>query len=328
MGTPADFLKRAVRRAQRGLRRAEVEARGLPGMPALKPEEISARHWDTFAACGERPQWTQHPLIERAVYERISGQYKFWLNWLVAERLAGPFERALSLGCGAGGHELILARSGKIKHIDAFDLSPKSIEIARKSAADAGIDSIHFFEAGFDDFDAKLGDATFDLVCFFGSLHHVREIERVLATAHRRLTPEGRLIFNEYTGDCYTILDERKVATINKLLATLDPVFLNPSKPRYVNPTLDQMLASDPSEGVRAHLILPFLRHRFEIELLRPFGGAILHMLYPCLNDEKLRDGSPESQSIMRMLIEVERMLYEDAGYLPSDFHVGVCRKR
>jgi len=25
---------------------------------------------------------------------------------------------------------------------------------------------------------------------------------------------------------------------------------------------------------------------------------------------------------------EVDRMLYEDAGYLPSDFHVGICRKR
>lgn len=328
MGTPADLLKRAVRRARRGFQRAEAQVRSLPGVPPLKPEEISARHWDASAASDDRSQWTQHPLIERAVYERISGQYKFWLNWLVAEKLTGPFERALSLGCGTGGHELILARSGKVKRIDAFDISPKSIEIARKGAADAGIDSIHFFQAGFDDFDAKLGDATFDLVCFFGSLHHVREIESVLATVHRRLAPEGRLIFNEYTGDCYTILDERKVATINNLLATLDPAFLNPAKPRYTNPTLDDMLANDPSEGVRAYLILPFLRHRFEIEFLRPFGGAILHMLYPCLNDAKLRDGSPESNSIMRMLIEVERMLYEDAGYLPSDFHVGICRKR
>jgi ubiquinone/menaquinone biosynthesis C-methylase UbiE len=329
MGTPADFLKRAVRRASRGLRRAEAQVRTLPGVPPMKPEEISARHWDAYAAVGETPQWTQHPLIELAVYERISGgQNRFWLNWLLEDVLAGPFERALSLACGTGGHELIIARSGKVKRIDAFDLSPKSIEIARKNASDAGIEAIRFFEAGFDDFDAKLGDATFDLVCFFGSLHHVREIETVLAAVHRRLTPGGRLVFNEYTGDCYTILDERKVATINRLLATLDPQFLNPGKPRYVNPTLDEMLASDPSEGVRAALILPFLRHRFEIELLRPFGGAVLHMLYPCLNDAKLRDGSAESKSIMRLLIEVERMLYEDAGYLPSDFHVGVCRKR
>ena len=154
---------------------------------------------------------------------------KYWLNWLVEDVLEGPFERALSLGCGTGGHELIVARSGKVKRIDAFDLSPKSIEIARKSAADAGIDSIHFFEAGFDDFDAKLGDATFDLVCFFGSLHHVREIDRVLSAVHRRMRAGGRLVFNEYTGDCHIILDERKVATINRLLETLDPVFLNPT---------------------------------------------------------------------------------------------------
>jgi O-antigen biosynthesis protein len=328
MATPADFLKRAVRRARRGFRRAEAQVRKLPGVPPLKPEEISARHWDAYAAAGNYPEWTQHPLIEAAVYRRITGSTKYWLNWLLEDVLEGPFERALSLACGTGGHERIIAHSGKVKRIDAFDLSPKSIELARKGATEAGIDSIHFFQAGFDDFDAKLGDATFDLVCFFGSLHHAREIDTVLAAVHRRMKPGGRLIFNEYTGDCHIILDERKVETINRLLETLDPMFLNPDRPRYVNPTLDAMLAGDPSEAVRAALILPFLRHRFEIELLRPFGGAVLHMLYRSLDAKKVTDGSPESESIIRMLIEVDRMLYEDAGYLPSDFHVGVCRKR
>jgi SAM-dependent methyltransferase len=329
MGTPVDFLRRVARRARRGFRRAGQQVRKLPGTSPRKPEDISARHWDAYATAGEYPQWTQHPLIEAAVYRRITGgDNKYWLNWLLEDVLDGPFERALSLACGTGGHEVIVAHSGKVRHIDAFDLSPKSIEIARKNAKDAGVDNVRFFEAGFDDFDAKLGDATFDLVCFFGSLHHVREIDTVLGAVHRRMRHGGRLVFNEYTGDCYTILDDRKVATINRLLATLDPVFLNPDRPRYVNPTLDAMLSGDPSEGVRAALILPFLRHRFEIEHLRPFGGAILHMLYRSLDAKKVSDGSPESESIVRLLIEIDRLLYEDAHYLPSDFHVGVCRKR
>jgi ubiquinone/menaquinone biosynthesis C-methylase UbiE len=315
-------------RARRGFSPVEAQVSKPSGVPLLKPEEISARHWDAYAAAGNHPEWTQHPLIEAAVYKRITGTNKYWLNWLLDDVLEGPFERALSLACGAGGHEIIMAHSGKVRRIDAFDLSPKSIELARKSALDAGVDRIHFFEAGFDDFDAKLGDATFDLVCFFGSLHHVREIDTVLAAVHRRMKPGGRLIFNEYTGDCHIILDERKVATINRLLETLDPIFLDSDRPRYINPTLDAMLSGDPSEAVRAALILPFLRHRFEIELLRPFGGAVLHMLYRSLNAKKLTDGSPESDSLIRMLIEVDRLLYEDAGYLPSDFHVGVCRKR
>jgi SAM-dependent methyltransferase len=332
MSAATDLLRRVVRRARRGFGKAEQEERPLPdsvdSVPA-KPEDIIARHWDAYAAAGKNPQFTQHPMIEAAVYDRITGgANKYWLNWLIEDKLEGPFERALSLACGTGGHELILARSGKIRRIDAFDLSPKSVTIAQDNARKAGIDNVHFFEAGFDDFDAKLGDATFDLVCFFGSLHHVREIETVLSAVHRRLTPNGKLIFNEYTGDCYTILDDRKVATINRLLATLDPVFLNPERPRYANPTLDAMLGGDPSEGVRAALILPFLRHRFEFELLRPFGGAILHMMYPCLSHKKLLDGSPGSKSVVGLLLEVERMLYEDIGYLPSDFHVGICRKR
>jgi len=329
MGGATDFFRRVARRARRGFGKAEQQVRKLPGVPPMKPEDISSRHWDAYAAAGENSQWTQHPLIEMAVYRRISGgDNKFWLLWVLEDKLEGPFERALSLACGTGGHELVLARSGKVARVDAFDLSPKSVAMARESARAAGIDNINFFEAGFDDFDAKLGDATYDLVCFFGSLHHVREIETVLAAVHRRMTPGGRLVFSEYTGDCYVILDERKVTTINRLLAALDPVFLNPDRPRYANLTLDAMLAGDPSEGVRAALILPFLRHRFEIELLRPYGGAVLHMLYNCLNHRKVTDGSPESESVIRLLIEVDRLLYEDAGYLPSDFHVGICRKR
>lgn len=330
MGAATDLLRRVVRRARRGFRKSEQTVRKLPGPAPMKPEDISSRHWDHYAAAGaENPQWTQHPLIEAAVYRRISGgSNKYWLNWLLEDQLEGRFERALSLACGMGGHELIMAHSGRVARIDAFDLSPKSVAHAREEAQKAGIDNVHFFEAGFDDFDAKLGDATFDLVCFFGSLHHVREIESVLSAVHRRLTPGGKLVFNEYTGDCYAILDERKVAAINGLLATLDPVFLNPDRPRYVNLTLDAMLAGDPSEGVRAALILPFLRHRFEFELLRPFGGGVLHMLYRSLDHTKITDGSPESESIVRLLIEVDRLLYEDTGYLPSDFHVGICRKR
>ena len=51
-------------------------------------------------------------------------------------------------------------------------------------------------------------------------------------------------------------------------------------------------------------------------------------MLYRSLDARKVSDGSPEWESIVRLLIEFERILDEDAGYLPSDFHVGVCRKR
>ena len=73
MGTPADFLKRVARRARRGFRRAGEQVRKLPGLPPPTPEDISARHWDAYAAAGEHPQWTQHPLIEAAVYRRITG---------------------------------------------------------------------------------------------------------------------------------------------------------------------------------------------------------------------------------------------------------------
>lgn len=322
-------LTRGLRRVARALRdgRSPAQKKALR-VPSNAPQ-LAARHWDKAALAGLASQWTRNPLIERAIYDRITGGVdSYWIDWLLDHVLRRNFERVLSLGCGAGDHEMIMARNPHIGRIDAFDLSPASVRLAEEKRRAAGYSHLRFFEAGFDDFDRKLGDARYDLVCFFGALHHVRNLEDVLAAVHRRLTDDGRLVFNEYTGDCYTILDARKVDTINRFLAALDPAFLNPKQPRYGNPTLDEMYAYDPSEGVRSALIIPFLRHRFEIDFLRPFGGAMLHMLYPCLNHERLNDGSPESESIVRLLIEADRILYEDARYLPSDFHVGICRKK
>jgi SAM-dependent methyltransferase len=295
---------------------------------SMRAQEISARHWDARATSEPVPQWISNRTITEALYRRMTGgKPKFWLAWVLEDYFTRRFDRVLSIGCGAGDHEILLARQAHVGHVDAFDVSSESIRIAREKAAAEGLSrKTNFFVSDFENFEQQLGPDPYDLVCFIGSLHHVRELESMLGFVASHLAVDGRLLFNEYTGDCYTILEDRKVAVINRLLDCIDPDFLNPARPRYVNPTLDQMLAGDPSEAVRASLILPFLRHRFEIELLQPYGGAVMHCLYPSLNHAKLCDGSPESTSILRLLIEFERILYEEAKYLPSDFHLGICR--
>lgn len=291
-------------------------------------KNAAERHWDAQAEAGAKSAWTQNSVVLQNIFSRVSnGTNKFWLNWLIEDLLNRKFSNVLSVGCGTGGHELIMARTGQIKHIDAFDLSGKSIEIARNNAANQGISNINYEVCDFANIGQKYGAGRYDMVCFFGSLHHVRELEQVLQTISNLLTDDGILVFNEYIGDCYTILKPRQTELINRLLSCFSPELLNPDRPSYVNPTIQHMLEFDPSEATRSSLILPFLEYYFSFEHLIPFGGEILHMLYPSLSHGKLNDNSAESVTIMKLLTEFEKVL-EEAGYVQSDFYLGVCRKK
>ena len=62
-------------------------------------------------------------------------------------------------------------------------------------------------------------------------------------------------------------------------------------------------------------------------ESTRPYGGAVLHPLYPLLRHDAMAKSTPEIQTVMRLLIEVEAILVEK-GVLASDFVLCVCRKK
>src|SRR5262249_5136891 len=148
---------------------------------------------------------------------RMSGgeSAKHWLSWLLEDHFRGKkFKQLLSPGCGTGAHEIIVARSGMVKAIDAFDFSEASLEIARAGAKEAGV-QINFYQDDINCF--NLGNKKYDLVICSGSLHHTKEIERFLSTIRAALMPDGYFIVNEYVGDCYNIYQPRKVDLLDRL---------------------------------------------------------------------------------------------------------------
>ena len=294
----------------------------------MQENSQAKNYWEKNPKAGTASHWVKNPIIAETIYKRISGGQttKYWLNWLVEDFFSSrKFEKILSIGCGIGNHEILLAKLGLANQIDAFDFSETSLKIAREDAKAAGV-IINFYQDNFNEF--NLGkNQKYDLIFCSGSLHHVKEIERFLSIIHNSLNPDGYFIVNEYVGDCYNIYNQRQVELINRLYECFPSSLRSGELEKFVNPTIQQVFAADPSESVRSKLILPFLEAYFDIELYRPYGGGILHPLYPLLNHDELACKEPKSETIIRLLLEFEEILMS-LGEMETDFCFCILRQK
>jgi hypothetical protein len=86
------------------------------------------------------------------------------------------------------------------------------------------------------------------------------------------------------------------------------------------------MIASDPTEAVRAEELLAFTGKTFEVLEQKNLGGTILqHLLYEIV--ENFRFEVPRERSLLQMLCTIEAMLV-DGGVIPSDFVLLAARRK
>jgi cyclopropane fatty-acyl-phospholipid synthase-like methyltransferase len=97
---------------------------------------------------------------------------------------AGPGSRVLSLGCGIGDTELLLAPY--VGEVTGIDLSPTAIRQARADAAALGIRNAHFAEG-------TRARGRFDAIIAIFFLHHLPDDELAVLPFRLRdqLTPGG-----------------------------------------------------------------------------------------------------------------------------------------
>ncbi len=100
----------------------------------------------------------------------------------VADALADR-PRVLDVGCGDGEISRRLAAAG-------FAVTAIDLEIPRAASAPG----VTFIEHDFLTFDAK----PFDAIVFSNSLHHILPLDRAIARVTKLLTPNGRLIVDDF----------------------------------------------------------------------------------------------------------------------------------
>jgi ubiquinone/menaquinone biosynthesis C-methylase UbiE len=110
------------------------------------------------------------------------------------ERLQGL--RVLEIGCGRGvGTEIIFKQFGAAE-IDAFDVDPAMISLARRRLVH-NPKRLRLFVGDATAIEAT--DHTYDAVVDFGIIHHVPVWQKAVAEVSRVLKPEGVFLFEEVT---------------------------------------------------------------------------------------------------------------------------------
>lgn len=115
-----------------------------------------------------------------------------WMKRLIGfDRNEG--KRLLEVGFGTGTDLLQFARGGA--HVTGIDLTPRSIEIARRRFEVYGLNGQ--FAIG-DGESLSFPESSFDVVYSFGVLHHTPDTARAVQEIHRVLKPGGKAIVMLY----------------------------------------------------------------------------------------------------------------------------------
>jgi 2-polyprenyl-3-methyl-5-hydroxy-6-metoxy-1,4-benzoquinol methylase len=116
------------------------------------------------------------------------------VEFIVEQLALEPGASVLDVACGRGRHSVELARRGF--RVTGIDLSPRSLELARAAAAEAGIEAefrrLDMRELDYD----GLFDGAINVFTSFGYFEQDEENERVLHRIVRALRPGGRFVID------------------------------------------------------------------------------------------------------------------------------------
>jgi SAM-dependent methyltransferase len=277
------------------------------------------------------PGWGSIPLVKKRWNYKISGDVKIDFFTYVNEKVFKDCKNltALSLGSGLGKNEIALARSGKYKLIDAFDITPFRVERARELAEKSGYSDVVNFYQG-DVYNLEIKEKKYDAIFAMGSLHHFSPLTKVLDTVNSLLKDDGCFIIHEYVGPTQFQWTTRQLEIINGLLQILPSKYkikwsTGKVQKKIIRPSRLRMRLGDPSEAIDSANIIPRLKEKFEIVEFRPFGGTIMHLLLSDIAQNFL----PEDQygkELLKICFDIEDKLIE-MSEISSDFVVAVCKK-
>ena len=260
--------------------------------------------------------WMANTAVLMHLNERATGDpARDWLSSWAHRWFVGNDLRVLVLGCGEGWLERAVARWPFVAHIDAVDFAEHAVARAREAARDLPKIRYAVVDLNRD----ELPPAVYDVVVAHSVLHHVENLEHAYAQIERAMKPDATLVVNEYVGPPRFQYGDDVLSNINTLLGCI-------GFPPKVRPTVEEMIANDPTEAVRSDELLAFTERAFEVLERKEIGGTILqHLLYDVI--QHFRFDVPRERAILEILCTIEAMLV-DSGRVPCDYVILAARKK
>jgi ubiquinone/menaquinone biosynthesis C-methylase UbiE len=144
-------------------------------------------YWD------QRPCNIRHspkPLGTREYFDEVEAR-KYFVEphiprFAEFERWRG--KRVLEIGCGIGTDTVSFARHGAM--VTAVDLSPQSLELARRRVGVYGLhDHVRFYSGSAEELSSIVPVESYDLIYSFGVIHHTPHPERVVEQIRKYAKP-------------------------------------------------------------------------------------------------------------------------------------------
>jgi len=157
-----------------------------------KNEDIIAQEVDIRRATKYIPYRNEKNtfLIDTAMAQKLEGGAR---DRYIKELSLKPGARILDIGCGSGWLALELARYGC--HVDAYDISPKAIELAKKTLKQnpykKGFGSVNYYLQDVSVID--LGNEKYDGVSGWSAFHHMPDVPEFMEKVHKALKPGGKV---------------------------------------------------------------------------------------------------------------------------------------
>jgi SAM-dependent methyltransferase len=261
--------------------------------------------------------WNNLQLIQEYICKNATGNSDtIWqIDMLSRFKEYVPFKEVLIVGCGNGWVERQLFDLGIGLHFDAFDISEKYLEIAKK---EMGNRPINYFVADINNME-NIENSKYDAVFNVGVLHHTFRLSRALWKLSRSLKPNGLMFNFDYVGpprNQYSNEHLRILETVNSQL----PKRFQSAHP--LRPAKENFYFGDRSEAIHSDLVQPTIEQFFNIVYQKDLNGGVAYQILWNNIDEFKKDDE-EAKHTLQFLINKDEE-YTRLGRVPILFWYGV----
>ncbi len=296
-------------------------------------------YWDAWQRSQVKAQslytdWADHPTVFREMMRHAFGNPDTDFFEQIHQSFLGLEKaHALSLCCGDGGFERQLLERSIFAKITGLEISPERIAhgqafLSQLPPGQAPL--LDFFQQ-----DVNLGQfghAQFDVVFAKAALHHIQDLESALKGIEQCLRPGGVLITIDFFGPSRFQWTHEQLDACNWFWANRVPPHLRNDEegqllPPITRPSVESMIAMDPSEAARSGELHSLLCEQFTVLTDAPLGGTVLNLLLYGDRVNRFDLADPIHNQVLEEAVAFEHQLIAERR-LQSDFRLMVLQRK